>query len=665
MEFQIPMPFSHPLQIPISFPIPIPAVPRKTDALIQCIIENKEQRLRRLLRGKYINGLYPCELWNDDVTPLTAAVLCFNEEICSYLLEESADPNKPSTNGQTPLHYAAFTTGVSLNIVKRLLAAKADPNGHGLQILSPLQCAVDRDREDIVKALLEAGASPESNYGMNPELDKKVERMINQLSSQGEVFEKVHLFFSLFCAVRTKYQTEVYRIYNKHFFQEDPFINIILFEVYCGVIGPSAEQYRQSAIKWLKDTKSTDKYIEGVIKRFPKIPQEYCLNPLNCLNVALCISKSISPQVFSDLVSILTNSLQHSGNAQGEKINHLILKILNVMMQKTSEQELGLNHSVYEKLCKSLLPLTCPNYSSLIGVWTYGLFAYINDIAPEPVALCGLSPIPEMILNTAEIEMDEVMKKKLQKLDESLRNPAGSSAVDSLCEETAALSTSKKKKKKKRKKKKTQQEVGSQESEQQDKEDTLETSIEESNSSVQPLTLENPNISRRWHQTSHRWRSKLEKLVNIDASRTNRLPGLTLVIDHEFLIANGSDGTQVFLGLRDDGTEVAVKRMIRFNYQVLRNEEEFLRLPELDSPSIVRYVDFAEDDNFGYLVLQLCEYTLEEYIQDHLPDDSAERYFILKKLVKEVLCSLQVLHNQQSRVVHRDIKPQNVLIGKS
>ncbi len=105
-----------------------------------------------------------------------------------------------------------------------------------------------------------------------------------------------------------------------------------------------------------------------------------------------------------------------------------------------------------------------------------------------------------------------------------------------------------------------------------------------------------------------------------------------------------------------------MKRMIRFNYQVLKNEEEFLRLPELDSPSIVRYVDFAEDDNFGYLVLQLCEYTLEEYIQEHLPDYSAERYFILKKLVKEVLCSLQVLHDEKTKVLHRDIKPQNVLM---
>uniref|UniRef100_A0A671R511 Uncharacterized protein n=1 Tax=Sinocyclocheilus anshuiensis TaxID=1608454 RepID=A0A671R511_9TELE len=133
-----------------------------------------------------INGLYPSEVWNDDVTPLTAAVLCRNEEICSYLLEKSADPNKPSTNGRTPLHYAAFTTGVQLSIVERLLTGKANPNGYQLQIFTPLQCAVDQDREDIVKALIEAGASPIINHGVNPELDKKVKRMIRQLSSHGD-----------------------------------------------------------------------------------------------------------------------------------------------------------------------------------------------------------------------------------------------------------------------------------------------------------------------------------------------------------------------------------------------------------------------------------------------------------------------------------------------
>uniref|UniRef100_A0A8C2E4S5 Protein kinase domain-containing protein n=1 Tax=Cyprinus carpio TaxID=7962 RepID=A0A8C2E4S5_CYPCA len=644
--------------------------PRKTDPLIKCIIKNKAERLSKLIRSKDINGLYPSELWNDDVTPLTAAVLCFNEEICSYLLEESADPNKPSTNRQTPLHYAALTRGVPLSIVGRLLAAKANPNGYELQILTPLQCAVDQDREDIVKALIEAGASPICNFGVNPELDKKVEQMIHhlQLSSQSEVFKKVYISFTFSCALQKKSQMEVYSIYKEHFFQEDPFVHLIYFELYYSVIGPGAEQYHQSAIKWLKDTNSTDRYIEGVIKRFPAISQGLWPVALNCLNAALRISKNNSPQVFSDLVSILTNCLQPSGNEQ-EKINHLILKILHVMMQKISEQKLRLNHSVYEKLCSSLLPLTRPDYSSLIGVWTYGLFACINDIAPEPVALCGLSPIPEMILIKAEIEMDEVMKRKLQKLNESLINPAGLSAVESLCEETAALSTSRKKKKK-RKKKKNQKEVGSQEGEQQDKEephpDTVVTSFEKTNAAAQPLTQPtlNPNISRRWNQISRRWSSKLEKLANIDTSRTNRLPGLTLVINPEFLIANGSDGTEVYLGLRDDGTEVAVKQMKKSNYHVLKNEEQFLRLPELDSPSIVRYVDFAEDAHFGYLVLQLCEYTLEEYIQDHLPDDSAERSLILKKLVKEVLCSLQVLHDQQTNILHRDIKPPNVLIGK-
>lgn len=641
--------------------IPVLAVPRKTDPLIKCIKENKEGRLRKVLRGRDINGLYPSVDWNEDITLITAAVLWTNEEICTYLLGESADPNKPSTNGQTPLHYAAFTSGVPLSIVKRLLAAKANPNGHVLQRFTPLQCAAHVGREDIVKALIESGASPERNYGVNPEVDKKVDRMIHQLSLQSEEFKKVHLFFSLFCDMLSKKQTEDYIIYTEHFLQEHPFMHINLFEMYFGLVGLGDQQCRQSAIKWLKDTKSADRYIEGVIKRFPKISQEYCVHLLICLTFALCVSESVSPQVFIELVPILTNSLQPFENKNGEIINQLILKILNVMMQKMSEQKLRLNHFVYEKLCKSLLPLTHSNYSGLIRMMTYGLFTYLNDFASELVASSGLSPVPETVILKAETEMDEAMKKKLQKLDESLKHPASSSAVDSLCEKTAALSTRRKKKQKK----KVQQEVGSQAAELQDKDkeepNSVVASIEEPNSSVQPFIQSTMN-PRRWHKTSIRWRPRLEKLANMDVNKTYRLPSLTLVCENEFLIAKGSDGTLVFLGLRDNGTEVAVKRMDKFNYQALRNEEEFLRLPELDSPFIVRYVDFAEDAHFGYLVLQLCEYTLEEYIQDHLPEDKDEKTLVLKKLVKEVLCSLQVLHDQQTKVLHRDIKPQNVLI---
>ena len=72
-------------------------------------------------------------------------------------------------------------------------------------------------------------------------------------------------------------------------------------------------------------------------------------------------------------------------------------------------------------------------------------------------------------------------------------------------------------------------------------------------------------------------------------------------------------------------------------------------------------MDFVEDEHFGYLVLQLCEYTLEEYIE--LGNEFPGGRLPEKAIVQQVLTSLKILH-QDPPILHRDIKPQNVFIGK-
>ena len=114
--------------------------------------------------------------------------------------------------------------------------------------------------------------------------------------------------------------------------------------------------------------------------------------------------------------------------------------------------------------------------------------------------------------------------------------------------EVEAGDGSKKKKKKKRKKKKeVQQEMTSKEDEGQEMKecadsDTAMTSVEESNSSVQPFTstTENLTLPKRWRQHSQRWRPKLEKLANIDASKVYRLGSLTIGVGPEFQIGRAS-----------------------------------------------------------------------------------------------------------------------------
>ncbi|XP_016295676.1 probable serine/threonine-protein kinase ireA isoform X2 [Sinocyclocheilus anshuiensis] len=165
----------------------------------------------------------------------------------------------------------------------------------------------------------------------------------------------------------------------------------------------------------------------------------------------------------------------------------------------------------------------------------------------------------------------------------------------------------------------------------------------------------------RWNLSSIKYRSEIEELRN-DSSR-KKVGNLYFSRSNKYIIGSGGSGT-VYLGLKEDGTEVAIKRITKDQQKskYFENELKHLRDLNLESKNIVRYVDIAEDEDFYYLALQLCEYDMEDYMKNLRQEEQKDKDkdTALRKIVKEILLGLQVLHCAD--VIHRDIKPGNVLI---
>ncbi|KAI9561450.1 hypothetical protein GHT06_012407 [Daphnia sinensis] len=107
-----------------------------------------------------------------------------------------------------------------------------------------------------------------------------------------------------------------------------------------------------------------------------------------------------------------------------------------------------------------------------------------------------------------------------------------------------------------------------------------------------------------------------------------------------------------------NGENVAVKKVLLNRSE--KEEREVNLQTRLDHTNVLAILKVAEDDDFRYIVLELCAGTLEEVINKTfvgpiLPPDQVVLY--------EIADGLDYIHSQ--KLVHRDIKPENILISKS
>ncbi|WP_054739163.1 Stk1 family PASTA domain-containing Ser/Thr kinase [Cellulosilyticum ruminicola] len=141
------------------------------------------------------------------------------------------------------------------------------------------------------------------------------------------------------------------------------------------------------------------------------------------------------------------------------------------------------------------------------------------------------------------------------------------------------------------------------------------------------------------------------------------MPGVLLGERYEVIEKIGAGGMSIVYKARDNRLQryVAIKELreefAKDEEFVAKFRKEALAAASLSHPNIVGIYDVGSDRDTHYIVMEYIEgKTLKELISEEGPFNSKQ----VLELGKQIVSALKHAHSK--RIIHRDIKPQNILI---